>query len=158
MKKLLVVALAALAFSACKKDPTPAPVPIADGSFALLDQKILAKSCGLSGCHASASDAGFGQHDLLLKGDRDAIFQALVERGPKNQAAIAAGFSQIKPSDPSRSFFFEKLRLGQNSAQFGNEMPLGLPALTAGQIEFVRQWIAAGAPRTGHVADQKLLE
>jgi hypothetical protein len=42
--------------------------------------------------------------------------------------------------------------------KFGNSMPLGADVLTAKQIEFVRQWIAAGAPETGDVADKTLLD
>ena len=37
-------------------------------------------------------------------------------------------------------------------------MPLGGTALSVGQIEFVRRWIEAGAPKTGEVADAKLLD
>ena len=36
-------------------------------------------------------------------------------------------------------------------------MPLGLPGLSVGQLEFVRRWIEAGAPETGTVADVVLL-
>ena len=36
-------------------------------------------------------------------------------------------------------------------------MPLGGPNLTLGQIEFIKQWIIKGAPRTGIVADESLL-
>src|SRR5258708_32580170 len=36
-------------------------------------------------------------------------------------------------------------------------MPLGNTSLSAGQLEFIRQWIEAGAPEAGEVADPKLL-
>jgi hypothetical protein len=36
-------------------------------------------------------------------------------------------------------------------------MPVGAPALTQGQVDFVRKWIEAGAPQTGEVADAALL-
>ena len=37
-------------------------------------------------------------------------------------------------------------------------MPLGLDFLTNGELEFIRQWIVAGAPETGEVADESLLQ
>jgi hypothetical protein len=37
-------------------------------------------------------------------------------------------------------------------------MPTGGLTLTPAQIEFVRQWIAAGAPLEGHVADKALIQ
>jgi hypothetical protein len=36
-------------------------------------------------------------------------------------------------------------------------MPLGADLLTSNELEFIRQWIEAGAPRTGVVADPSLL-
>ena len=36
-------------------------------------------------------------------------------------------------------------------------MPMGLDFLTNGELEFIRQWIIAGAPESGHVADESLL-
>ena len=36
-------------------------------------------------------------------------------------------------------------------------MPLGLDFLTNGELEYIRQWIIAGAPETGVVADESLL-
>ena len=36
-------------------------------------------------------------------------------------------------------------------------MPMGLDFLTNGELEFIRQWIVAGAPENGHVADESLL-
>ena len=35
-------------------------------------------------------------------------------------------------------------------------MPMGLDFLTNGELEFIRQWIIAGAPESGHVADESL--
>ena len=37
-------------------------------------------------------------------------------------------------------------------------MPLGMDFLTNGQLEFIRQWIVAGAPENGAVADSSLLQ
>ena len=36
-------------------------------------------------------------------------------------------------------------------------MPMGGPYLTRGQLDFIEQWIFAGAPNTGVVADVVLL-
>jgi hypothetical protein len=40
---------------------------------------------------------------------------------------------------------------------YGNVMPVGQAALSQGQVDFIRKWIEAGAPRTGDVADGALL-
>ena len=58
------------------------------------------------------------------------------------------------------SFFHRKLLLWDpNQARsFGAAMPLGNTSLSVGQLEFIKQWIEAGAPETGEVADAKLLD
>ncbi len=140
---------------ACKKDE-PAPEPTDSSSFALLQQKILTKSCALSGCHASTADNSYIQHQLVLKGE--GVYASLVNGPVKNAQAAAAGLKQVAPNDLNKSFFYQKLIFAQSAFKFGNAMPLGADALSARQLEFIRQWINAGAPRTGAVADKSLLD
>jgi hypothetical protein len=154
-QKLAILLLLGLALVACKKDD-PDPVPTDDSSFGLLQQKVLTKSCALAGCHASTADNSHIQHQLVLKGD--GVYAALVNGPVKNAQAVAAGLKQVAPNDLNKSFFYQKLIFAQSAFKFGNAMPLGADALSAKQLEFIRQWINAGAPRTGNVADKTLLD
>lgn len=154
-KFLLAGFLLALSCFACKKDdPEPAD-PVAEGSFGLLQQKILTPSCALSGCHAGVSDNTYAQHQLVLKGA--GVYEALINGAVKNTQAVAAGLKQVAPKDLDKSFFYQKLAFTQSKYKFGNAMPLGADPLGAKQLEFIRQWINAGAPKTGDVADRNLL-
>jgi hypothetical protein len=151
----IVLLLSTMMIISCKKDPTPTPTPTATGSLALLQQKILTPSCGVVGCHNSTADRTYTQHKLVLTGD---IHHHLVNAPVANAQAIAAGLLQIVPRDTAKSFFFQKLIFNQSRHKYGSAMPLGADLLTAKQIEFVRQWILAGAPKTGDVADKTLLD
>jgi hypothetical protein len=139
----------------CKKNDPPTPTPTVTGSFDLLQQKILTPSCALSGCHNSTADRTYSQHKLVLTGAD--VHTQLFNGAVTNTQAIAAGLKQIAPSDTAKSFLFQKLIFNQSRHKYGSAMPLGADLLTTKQIEFVRQWILAGAPKTGDVADKTLL-
>ena len=139
----------------CKKTETPTPAPTSTNSFDLLQTKILTPSCGSSGCHKSTADGSYAQHKLVLTGAD--VHTRLINGDVANAQAVTAGLKQIVASDTAKSFFFQKLIFNQSRHKYGNAMPLGADALTAKQIEFVRQWILKGAPKTGDVADKTLL-
>ena len=68
----------------------------------------------------------------------------------------------VTPYFSLQSLFYHKLVWGENAnhhggLSYGNPMPLNGKALYKGQIEFVRRWIEAGAPRTGSIVDTTLL-
>jgi hypothetical protein len=147
--------LSALIIVSCKKETTTTPTPTVTGSFDLLQQKILTPSCGVVGCHNSTADRTYTQHKLVLMGAD--VHQSLFNGSVANAQAIAAGLKQIVPSDTAKSFFFQKLIFNQSRHKYGSAMPLGADLLSAKQIEFVRQWILKGAPKTGDVADKTLL-
>ena len=68
---------------------------------------------------------------------------------------------RVKAFKSLESLLYHKLEwnsVHHGGKQYGLPMPLGSTALSVGQIEFVRQWIEAGAPKTGKVADAKLLD
>lgn len=138
---------------ACKKEDNAKPsYRPPEGSYGLVFEKIFKTSCALSGCHAKEGD--FGHHGL---GD-ETTYQHLLNDKSHHPQAKAAGLRLIKPGDPTQSFLFAKISWEGSAYQFGQKMPSGGLKLTANQIEFVRQWIAAGAPESGHVADQTLLK
>jgi hypothetical protein len=124
----------------------------------LVQNSIMATSCATSGCHASAADANFNQHGLILTG-ADALSK-MIDKTPKNITAIEEGLKLIKPFDAENSLFYQKLLFESNhksEKNFGSIMPLGKDMLFKGQIEYIRRWIEAGAPLKGNVADVSLL-
>lgn len=125
-------------------------------TFDLLQTKLLTPSCAISGCHASTNDGTFLQHGLVL--EKSVAYANLINVLPKNSTALADNLLLVKPFDSEKSLFLHKLHLYDNHTnEYGNPMPLGLKKLTVGQVEFIEQWIVAGAPVTGSVADASLL-
>lgn len=153
-KKTTVLVFTTLLFAiACKKEEAAKPsYTPPEGSYNLIYEKIFKTSCALASCHAKEGD--FGHHGL---GDEN-TYKHLLNEDSHNAQAKAAGLRSIKPGDPAKSFLYAKISWEGSAYQFGQKMPTGGLKLTANQIEFVRQWIAAGAPESGHVADQALLK
>jgi hypothetical protein len=64
---------------------------------------------------------------------------------------VAAGempcttYKLVAPGLPDQSYLVLKLQ-GSSACFSGSRMPKGMPALTAAQIQLVRDWIANGAP------------
>jgi len=146
-----------VAENGCKKkkdavadDPNP--------TFTKIQKEILNVSCATAGCHASTSDASFAQHGLVLA---DGVaYNNLINKTPKNTAAATAGLSLVKPGESMKSLLYHKLvcDAAHHSSGFGQTMPLGGPYLSAGQVEFVKQWIDKGAPQNKNVVDENLLK
>lgn len=143
-----------LLVAACKReDPYVAP----DSSYGLIYDQIFAKSCALSGCHANAEKKRdpAGTYPIL---EGEAAYNSLIHGAPNDSRALSAGLKLVNPSDPNTSFLYQKIIYDSSAYRFGAEMPSGGLTLTANQILFVRQWISAGAPLTGHVADRNLMQ
>jgi hypothetical protein len=138
----------------CKKKATPAYQPPA-GSYGLVYNKIFAPSCALSGCHKN-EDHGAHAHAIGLEGSN--AYAELVGVTPKNTQAAAAGLKLIAKGDTSNSFLFHKIQYNTSPHQYGAPMPGGGLTLSDNKIKFIKQWIMAGAPETGHVADSTLLQ
>jgi hypothetical protein len=169
MKHLLYLTTAliitAVVSQSCKKteaDPvTPATTGVDNttASFVLLQRRILTPTCATSGCHASDKDASFSQHGLVLA--EGVAYQNLFNVKPKNAAALDDALLRIKPFASLQSLLYHKLSTDashHSGKSYGNPMPLGSSPLSVGQIEFVRRWIEAGAPKDGVVADAALLD
>jgi hypothetical protein len=156
MNKIIYFALAIILFCfACKKE-TVTPTPTTTDSFGLLQQKILNTKCASSGCHASTSDNSYKQHALVLKGTE--TYTRLINGSVKNADAVKANLKQIVPNDLTKSFFYQKCNYAASPYKYGNPMPIGDDNLTANQLKFIEQWIKAGAPEKGDVADKTLLQ
>ncbi|MFM2388309.1 MAG: hypothetical protein RL660_3066 [Bacteroidota bacterium] len=149
-----VALLVCLVMAQCKKKTTTTEVVDPNvASFQNMQLHIFKHSCNSSGCHNTAAASNV-QHGLVLEGVD--VYERLVNVAPKNADAKNANLRLVVPNSPDSSFLFTKC--AWTSYKFGNQMPLGANALKANEIEFIKQWINAGAPKTGIVADYKLLE
>lgn len=166
-RKLLLCALlcSISLWYACEKEPTeptPEPEPVFKSSWELVQQKIFEPNC--VSCHTAGTSFA-KQSDLVLTADVG--YEQLVNRVPKNAAAAADGLVLLNTDGVSGlpwSFLWEKID-APNQAHFyadhpeyGSIMPLGLPALTNGELEYIRRWINEGAPKEGFVVDESVLE
>jgi Copper type II ascorbate-dependent monooxygenase, C-terminal domain len=160
LKGATIILGAFLIITACSKQSIDTPAPVAEvASFSLMQDKILTSTCATSGCHASTSDGSFKQHGLVL--EKSVAYENLVGITPLNSLSKADGHLRVKAFKSLESLLYHKLEwnsVHHGGKQYGLPMPLGSTALSVGQIEFVRQWIEAGAPKTGKVADPKLLD
>jgi len=126
----------------------------ASGSFDQLQRAVLTPSCAASECHASALPTS---GNLALT--PAVAYDNLVNARPASLAADRDGLKRVIPFKPDSSLLFQKvvLALAAHNGEYGNIMPVGSPALTQGQVDFIRKWIEAGAPRSGVVADSTML-
>ncbi len=158
---LKITTLAVLAFfviNACTKQSIDSENPTVS-SFSLMQDKLITPTCATSGCHASITDKSFVQHGLVL--EKSVAYENLFGITPVNLLSKADGHLRVKAFKSLESLFYHKLTWDathHGGKQYGLPMPLGSTALSVGQIEFVRRWIEAGAPKTGEVADAKLLD
>lgn len=124
-------------------------------TFGQIQRGIFDRQCVV--CHRTNGSAA-QQSGLIL--EASVSYQNLIGARPTNASAQADGLVRVLPGNPNVSLLFHKLiwnpqhHAGRN---YGSPMPLGGDPLNFGVIEFVRRWIAAGAPRTGFVADSALL-
>jgi len=155
----LLLAAATIAL-ACGGDQTATPpdgssASGSGGSFDKLQRTVLTPTCAASECHASALPTS---GNLALT--PAVAYDNLVNARPSSLAAGRDGLKRVVPFKPDSSLLFQKivLTLAAHNGEYGNVMPVGSPALTQGQVDFIKKWIEAGAPRTGDVADAALLD
>jgi hypothetical protein len=133
---------------ACEKEPT---TTTETASFDLLQSKILTPRCATAGCHASEKDG------LVLS--KELAYDRTVNATPLNLAAKNDGLKVVKPFSADKSLLYHKVHadISHHAANYGKPMPIGGKALNANEVEFIRRWINAGAPRTGDIVDKNLL-
>lgn len=112
---------------------------------------ILVDNCMGSGCH-SGSRPGFD-----LNEPRNEVWEDLINATVTNPASNARGEKMVFPGQPYQSFLLKKIAHGLGNyaspdldliAADGADMPDNAPALTAEEVELIRQWIIAGADST----------
>jgi len=159
LASVCIIAILSLSFlmPSCKKNTGTTDAAKKD-TWSIIQDKILTPSCATSGCHSSTTDATYSQHNLVLSAN--VAFDNLIDKPSKNIAANADGIVRIKPGDYLKSLLYHKTdcQAGHHSANYGATMPLGGTYLSIGQIEFIKQWIIKGAPKTGSIADETLLD
>ncbi|MBU6283818.1 hypothetical protein KGQ64_16370, partial [bacterium] len=119
-------------------------------TFDGIQQAIFEKhGCTQDLCHGSATQ---GSLDLRA----GASWANLVE-APSRLSPLA----RVWPGAKERSFLWQKLlaKSDPSVGVAGSPMPSGRPALSADELELVRLWIYAGAPKEGTVmGTEKLLD
>lgn len=120
---------------------------------------IIQTKCAAS-CHNAASPDG----QLILSGDMASMYAALVGVQPTNPAAQTKGYKRVVTGRVDQSFLMKKINGGLEhnfdlTAPEGNVMPpYGATQLTATEKEMIRQWIIFGAPQTGEVTSEALID
>ncbi len=130
----------------------------AQSTFASV-QTLFQTKCSASGCHGGTSPLVFD-----VTAPADDLFAALVNVDPANPAALQKGQKLVDPGHPYNSFLMKKIGSVNGFDSFikleqgeGNVMPSNGMTLEKHEIELVRQWIIAGAPKTGSPVNIPLL-
>ena len=147
-----------LFFISCQ-DPIDETV---DTSWSIIHKKIFKPNC--SNCHmiGSAIEKQSGL-DLSSIESHD----QLIGISPKNKAAREDGLFIVSSEGGmkglTQSYLWEKINAYDQDhflndhSEYGQLMPPGGNFLTDGELQFVRLWIEAGAPKTGIVVDEEVL-
>jgi hypothetical protein len=124
-----------------------------DSTFAGIQSEIFEKhGCTDDLCHGTAKQGG-------LQLTADVSYESLLQvRSSESE------FNRIEPGDQNRSFLWLKLAAKTDPSKLppgitvpGTPMPNNLPALSADELELMRLWIFAGAPKTGTVGGTETL-
>jgi len=163
-KHIIIVSFLLFIFIGCDEEPENEEIVVTSAgrdSWEIIQENIFAENC--VECHTAGTSFA-NQSNLVLT--PDVAYEQLIHQPVDNQGAIEDGLERIGTDGLSslyKSFLWEKINAPDKEhfygdhPQYGSLMPLGMPYLTNGQLEFVRQWIIAGAPETGAVADTALL-
>jgi cysteine-rich repeat protein len=134
----------------CRSDCVKTDCDAFGSSYELIQQAIFANhGCTNDACHGLAQSGGL---DLRPA----AAYANLID----TPSSIDPARKRIEPGDAQRSILFLKLASKTLPDQYdfeklgvGTPMPLGnVPGLTEDELEALRHWIVAGAPKDGAVA------
>jgi hypothetical protein len=150
MKRILLALLLVLLAACSGGELGPEVEPVS--SFSRIQSEIFEVSC--VGCHTAGSQDAI-RSGLIL--DARVSYQNLVGVNPTEAGAKAGGLRRVTPFRPDSSLLYHKLDWEPRHHTYGSAMPIGGPAPSVGQLEFVRRWIATGALRDGDSIDVTLL-
>ena len=134
---------------------TEPPIGGSSGTFARIQSEVFNAQC--ISCHKTG-DPNAKQSGLVLTADSS--YDQLFGKASLQQIAKADGMRRVMAFKADSSLLYHKLSWipGHHSRDYGQLMPMGTTkGPTAGQLEYVRRWIEAGAPRTGNVVDSAVL-
>lgn len=162
---ILISLLSIISFSCSNTDEGTSPSPPDNAkrdTWQVIQTEIWDKNC--TSCH-SAGNSFATQSDLVMTAD--VAYEQLVNRDPKNAAAKSDGLKLLGTdglASLQKSFLWEKINAQdrehfyEDHPEYGSQMPLGPTPLTNGELAYIAEWIIKGAPKTGIVADEVLLE
>ncbi len=160
----LILVLIPLLLAGCGDNESNPVDPLSDytSTYEIIQGEIWNQSC--TSCHVAGSSFA-RQSDLVLTAD--VSYDQLINRTPNNTSAIEDGLVLVGDEGLEslyKSFLWEKINVLDQEhfyadhPGYGTIMPLGDDPLTNGQLEFIRQWILAGAPKTGDLVDRDILQ
>ena len=100
---------------------------------------------------------------LTIQARAQDVYNNIVGITPQNNFAESKGYQYIYPGRSDKSFIFRKINneleptIQLESGEQQSMPPYGSPGLTDVEKELIRQWIAYGAPQTGEVVAESLL-
>ncbi|MAX09341.1 MAG: hypothetical protein CMG13_00555, partial [Candidatus Marinimicrobia bacterium] len=131
-------------------------------TWTIISNDILTPKCAQ--CHYEGSFYAETSNLILTN---DIAYSQLINRQPYNNSALNNGLDLLSDDGGMygllTSFFWEKININNENhfysehPYYGEIMPLGGPFLTNGELDFIEDWIWAGAPDTGIVADPLIL-
>lgn len=159
---VLSALLSAVSWSLSGCDSGRSVEPEETSTWNVIQHDIFASNC--VSCH-SVGTSFARQSGLVLT--PDLAYSQLINSVPRNAAAAQDGLVLLSNEGLGglfKSYLWEKINAPDQEhfyadhPNYGSQMPLGRPPLTNGELEFIRQWIRAGAPEEGVVADLALLQ
>jgi len=131
-------------------------------TWQIINEDILTPKC--ANCHYEGSFYA-ETSDLILS--ENIAYEQLMNRLPNNSSALNNGLTLLSDEGGLLgillSYFWEKININNEvhfyneHPQYGEIMPLGGPYLTNGELNFIEDWIWAGSPNNGIVADPLIL-
>lgn len=137
---MLLAVVAAFTAAGCAGEGTETSIPTttmggSSGALADIQRDIFSPSCATLGCHDVITQAG-----SLVLSDVTTSFNQLVGRTSQCSARI-----RVVSGQPESSYLLDKLGASV-AAPCGSLMPLGLPLLSATELQMIRDWISNDAP------------
>jgi len=131
-------------------------------TWQIISEDILTPKCAQ--CHYEGSFYAETSNLILTE---DIAYSQIINRSPDNSSALENGLTLVSNEGGMLglllSYFWEKININ-NEVHFHSEhplygeiMPLGGPFLNNGELDFIEDWIWAGAPENGVVADPLIL-
>ena len=131
-------------------------------TWEIINSDILTPKCAQ--CHYEGSFYAETSNLILTE---DVSYSQLINRLPDNTSALDNGLELLSDDGGMygllTSYFWEKININNENhfysehPYYGELMPLGGPYLTNGELDFIEDWIWAGAPDEGIVADPLIL-